>query len=104
MFPIASDWRNFEAWQIDGAVWFRTRFELPADWLRKDLTLELGPIGIRVNAILPGFFPAEQNRKLLTPDAVVTVEREYLRFGLAGDTSMAESRTNGSEEMRTSYR
>lgn len=30
------------------------------------------------------FFESGPGRKLLTPDAVVTVEREYLRFGLAG--------------------
>ncbi len=30
------------------------------------LARELAPHNIRVNAILPGFFPAEQNRKLLT--------------------------------------
>ena len=29
------------------------------------LARELAPNNIRVNAILPGFFPAEQNRKLL---------------------------------------
>jgi NAD(P)-dependent dehydrogenase (short-subunit alcohol dehydrogenase family) len=29
---------------------------------------EFAPYNVRVNAILPGFFPAEQNRKLLTED------------------------------------
>ena len=32
------------------------------------LARELAPHRVRVNAILPGFFPAEQNRKLLTPE------------------------------------
>ncbi len=32
------------------------------------LAREFAPARIRVNAILPGFFPAEQNRKLLTPE------------------------------------
>lgn len=32
------------------------------------LARELAPHRIRVNAILPGFFPAEQNRRLLTPE------------------------------------
>lgn len=29
------------------------------------LAREFAPNGIRVNAIIPGFFPAEQNRKIL---------------------------------------
>jgi NAD(P)-dependent dehydrogenase (short-subunit alcohol dehydrogenase family) len=29
---------------------------------------EFAPYGVRVNAILPGFFPAEQNRSLLTEE------------------------------------
>ena len=33
------------------------------------LARELAPHNVRVNAILPGFFPAEQNRKLLTDGA-----------------------------------
>jgi NAD(P)-dependent dehydrogenase (short-subunit alcohol dehydrogenase family) len=32
------------------------------------LARELAPHNVRVNAIVPGFFPAEQNRKLLTPE------------------------------------
>ena len=36
--------------------------------LTQYLALELAPHRVRVNAIAPGFFPAEQNRKLLTED------------------------------------
>ncbi|MCL5267448.1 MAG: SDR family oxidoreductase [Bacteroidetes bacterium] len=32
------------------------------------LSREWAPFGIRVNAIMPGFFPAEQNRKILTEE------------------------------------
>jgi NAD(P)-dependent dehydrogenase (short-subunit alcohol dehydrogenase family) len=38
--------------------------------LTQYLARELAPNGIRVNAIAPGFFPAEQNRKLLTEERV----------------------------------
>ena len=36
--------------------------------LTQYLALELAPSHIRVNAIAPGFFPAEQNRRLLSED------------------------------------
>jgi membrane protein DedA with SNARE-associated domain/uncharacterized tellurite resistance protein B-like protein len=32
----------------------------------------------------PAFFTSRIGRQIMTPEAVVTVEREYLRFGLAG--------------------
>ena len=37
------------------------------------LARELAPNNIRVNAILPGFFPAEQNRKLLNDERVASI-------------------------------
>jgi NAD(P)-dependent dehydrogenase (short-subunit alcohol dehydrogenase family) len=37
---------------------------LARDWAKQ---------GVRVNAILPGFFPAEQNRKLLTDERVASI-------------------------------
>lgn len=37
------------------------------------LARELAPNKIRVNAILPGFFPAEQNRKLLTEERTASI-------------------------------
>jgi NAD(P)-dependent dehydrogenase (short-subunit alcohol dehydrogenase family) len=37
------------------------------------LARELAPHKIRVNAIVPGFFPAEQNRKVLTPERVSSI-------------------------------
>jgi NAD(P)-dependent dehydrogenase (short-subunit alcohol dehydrogenase family) len=38
--------------------------------LSKNLAREWAKSKIRVNTIIPGFFPAEQNRKVLTPDRV----------------------------------
>lgn len=47
------------------------------------LARELAPHKVRVNAILPGFFPAEQNRKLLTPErtAAILGHTPMRRFG-----------------------
>jgi NAD(P)-dependent dehydrogenase (short-subunit alcohol dehydrogenase family) len=49
------------------------------------LAREFAPHKIRVNAILPGFFPAEQNRKVLTPDRVASImaHTPMKRFGEA---------------------
>jgi NAD(P)-dependent dehydrogenase (short-subunit alcohol dehydrogenase family) len=51
------------------------------------LARELAPHNIRVNAILPGFFPAEQNRKVLTPDRVASIltHTPMNRFGDANE-------------------
>lgn len=51
------------------------------------LARELAPHKVRVNAILPGFFPAEQNRKLLTPErtASIMAHTPMDRFGEASE-------------------
>lgn len=41
--------------------------------ITKFLARELAPKNVRVNAIIPGFFPAEQNRKVLTPERVASI-------------------------------
>jgi NAD(P)-dependent dehydrogenase (short-subunit alcohol dehydrogenase family) len=49
------------------------------------LARELAPHSIRVNAIVPGFFPAEQNRRILTPErtAQIMAHTPMGRFGEA---------------------
>jgi NAD(P)-dependent dehydrogenase (short-subunit alcohol dehydrogenase family) len=41
--------------------------------LTLNLAREWAPHGIRVNALSPGFFPAEQNRRILQPDRVAKI-------------------------------
>lgn len=70
--------------------------------LTQNLAREWAAQGIRVNALSPGFFPAEQNRKVLTPDRVESIMRHTPidRFGspeeLAGAVLLMASPTAGS--------
>jgi NAD(P)-dependent dehydrogenase (short-subunit alcohol dehydrogenase family) len=41
--------------------------------LTKNLAREWGSLGIRCNVLVPGFFPAEQNRKILSADRVAAI-------------------------------
>lgn len=51
------------------------------------LAREWATQGVRVNAIVPGFFPAEQNRKILTPERVASImgHTPMARFGEASE-------------------
>ena len=53
--------------------------------LSKNLAREWATKKVRVNIIVPGFFPAEQNRKVLTPDRVAAImgHTPAKRFGEA---------------------
>ena len=53
--------------------------------LSKNLAREWAAQGLRVNTIVPGFFPAEQNRKVLTPERVASImgHTPMRRFGEA---------------------
>ncbi len=55
--------------------------------LSKNLAREWAAQGVRVNTLVPGFFPAEQNRKVLTPDRVEQImgHTPMKRFGEAGE-------------------
>lgn len=70
--------------------------------LTQNLSREWSAQGIRVNALSPGFFPAEQNRKVLTPDRIAKVmsHTPVARFGspeeLAGAILLLASPRAGS--------
>jgi NAD(P)-dependent dehydrogenase (short-subunit alcohol dehydrogenase family) len=51
--------------------------------LTRNIAQDFGTKGVRVNAICPGFFPAEQNRKLLDPQRIDNIMRHtpMNRFG-----------------------
>lgn len=54
--------------------------------LTKNLAREWGPLGIRCNVLVPGFFPAEQNRKILSTERVETIVN-HTPLGRLGDSS-----------------
>jgi NAD(P)-dependent dehydrogenase (short-subunit alcohol dehydrogenase family) len=51
--------------------------------LTQNVARELAPQGVRVNAICPGFFPAEQNRAILTQERTASIlsQTPMARFG-----------------------
>jgi len=53
--------------------------------LSKNLAREWAPHGLRVNTLVPGFFPAEQNRKVLTLERIASImgHTPMKRFGEA---------------------
>jgi NAD(P)-dependent dehydrogenase (short-subunit alcohol dehydrogenase family) len=70
--------------------------------LSLNLAREWAPSRVRVNVIVPGFFPAEQNRKVLTPERVASImgHTPMKRFGnaqeLIGATLLLASDSAGS--------
>lgn len=70
--------------------------------LTQNVARELAPQRVRVNALCPGFFPAEQNRKILDAERVknIMAQTPMARFGepheLVGATLLLLSRQAGS--------
>jgi len=69
--------------------------------ISKNLAREWAAKGVRVNVLVPGFFPAEQNRKILSPDRVASImaKTPMKRFGeaqeLVGATLLLASDAGG---------
>ncbi|MBM4005391.1 MAG: SDR family oxidoreductase [Planctomycetes bacterium] len=70
--------------------------------LTKNLAREYGTRGVRINVLCPGFFPAEQNRKLLDEQRTTSImsQTPMARFGepreLVGAALLLLSRSAGS--------
>jgi NAD(P)-dependent dehydrogenase (short-subunit alcohol dehydrogenase family) len=70
--------------------------------LSKNLARDWAPHRVRVNTLVPGFFPAEQNRKIITPERAASImgHTPMARFGesaeLIGATLLLASETAGS--------
>ena len=70
--------------------------------LTQNVARELAPKNVRVNSLCPGFFPAEQNRKILDAQRVekIMAQTPMARFGepheLVGATLLMLSRNAGS--------
>jgi NAD(P)-dependent dehydrogenase (short-subunit alcohol dehydrogenase family) len=77
--------------------------------LTQNVARELAPRNVRVNALCPGFFPAEQNRKILDADRTASIMRQtpMARFGepseLVGAALLLLSRKAGSFITGASY-
>ncbi|WP_316739464.1 glycosyl hydrolase family 95 catalytic domain-containing protein [Pedobacter aquatilis] len=99
---------SYEGWEavglanLDGAVWFRTSFDVPADWKGKDLILDLNRIRDQdftyLNGKLIGNTDNLEPRKYTVPASVIKVGKNiiaiqvlnyYDKGGIAGykDTS-----------------
>jgi 2-dehydro-3-deoxygluconokinase len=76
--------------------------------LSKNLAREWATSGVRVNILVPGFFPAEQNRKVLNPERVAQImgKTPMKRFGesheLVGATLLLASDAGASLPARKS--
>ncbi|HUY88449.1 MAG TPA: SDR family oxidoreductase [Pirellulales bacterium] len=77
--------------------------------LTQNVARELAPRNVRVNALCPGFFPAEQNRKILDAERTANIMRQtpMARFGeppeLVGAALLLLSRRAGSFITGASY-
>ncbi|MDQ7947874.1 MAG: glycoside hydrolase N-terminal domain-containing protein [Pedobacter sp.] len=95
--PSYEGWEAVGLQNIDGAVWFRTTFEVPENWKGKDLVLDLNRIRDQdftyVNGSLVGHTATADPRKYTIPAKLIRVGKNslsiqvlnyYDKGGLAG--------------------
>lgn len=95
--PAYDGWESVGLANLDGAVWFRTTFDLPEDWFGKDLILDLNRIRDQdftyINGQLIGNTDNTDPRKYTIPGKLLTkgkntiaiqVLNYYDKGGLAG--------------------
>jgi len=100
--PAYDGWEAVGLANLDGAVWFRTTFDVPENWVGKDLTLDLNRIRDQdftyVNGQLVGNTDNTEPRKYIIPAKLIKKGRNVIAIqvlnyfdkgGLAGykDTS-----------------
>ena len=101
--PAYEGWETISGFEgLDGAVWFRTTFDLPADWIDRDLVLDLNRIRDQdftyINGKLVGTMEGTEPRKYIIPHNILvkgknTIAIQVLNYfdkgGIAGykDTS-----------------
>ncbi|MBZ4188081.1 glycosyl hydrolase family 95 catalytic domain-containing protein [Niabella beijingensis] len=80
--PDYDGWENQGLGELDGAVWFRTSFELPADWKGKALELDLNKISEQditfVNGIKVGAQANGEARKYKVPASALKTGRNSI--------------------------
>ena len=71
--------------RADGGIQF-TVSPVYTDEFFANVAREFAPLKVLVNVLCPGFFPAEQNRKILSPERTATImsQTPMGRFGEPG--------------------
>ena len=94
---LPTQWESTSVGEFDGAVWFRKRIEIPKSWIRKTLTVHLGPVDdvdeSYVNGVKVGEYVKEGGWRIeriytipdsLVTDSVVQIAVRVIDYGGGG--------------------
>lgn len=112
---MPADWSIFGFGNFDGVIWFRTKIDIPDNWMNRELTLSLGPIddmdvsfvnGSRVGGYeTGGHWQTERNyvipAKLVNSKSLLIAVRVLDNLqggGMYGRNELFRLRLNGSQE------
>jgi len=112
---MPADWSIFGFGNFDGVIWFRTKIDIPDNWMNRELTLSLGPIddmdvtfvnGTRVGGYeTGGHWQTERNyvipAKLVNSKSLLIAVRVLDNMqggGMYGRNELFRLRLNGSQE------